>query len=112
MITHLGHSCDQTTVRVVFGCFRPAHPFRVCRENSIKLTTSGLDCPVGVQLGGKGCKPARLDRDGTAKPLTRLVGHARVGDCVGPGTVKPDALEDTETGVRIILSQVTLSRKW
>ncbi len=45
-------------------------------------------------------KKARLDADRTAKPLTRLVGHARFGDCVGPGTTPADALEDVETGDR------------
>lgn len=44
--------------------------------------------------------PARVDADRKAKPKTRLVGHARQGDCVGPGTVAPDAIEDTATGVR------------
>jgi hypothetical protein len=46
------------------------------------------------------CAPARLDADRTAKPKTRLVGHAKRGDCVGPGSVQPDALEDTATGKR------------
>ena len=47
---------------------------------------------------------AHLDADKTAKPLTRLIGHARAGDCVGPGTVSADALEDTVTGERRSLS--------
>jgi len=29
---------------------------------------------------------ARLDADGTAKPLTRIIHHPPVGVCVGPGT--------------------------
>lgn len=45
-------------------------------------------------------KRARLDADRKAKPRTRLVGHARTGECVGPGTVQADALEDVETGKR------------
>lgn len=43
---------------------------------------------------------ARLDADRVAKPKTRLVGHAREGERVGPGLVQPDAIEDTATGVR------------
>jgi len=50
------------------------------------------------------CEPARLDADRKAKPKTRLVGHARQGDCVGPGSVPADAIEDTETGERTKLS--------
>ncbi len=48
-------------------------------------------------------KPARLDADRTAKPKTRLVGHAKVGERVGPGLVQPDAIEDTTTGERTSL---------
>lgn len=44
--------------------------------------------------------PARVDADRKAKPKTRLVGHARQGDCVGPGTVEADSIEDTATGER------------
>lgn len=50
------------------------------------------------------CAPARLDASKTAKPKNRLVGHARQGDCVGPGTVQADALEDTATGKRTPLT--------
>lgn len=49
--------------------------------------------------------PARLDPDGTAKPKTRLVGHARRGDCIGPGSVGADAIEDTRTGKRTPLGR-------
>lgn len=49
--------------------------------------------------------PARLDPDGTAKPRTRLVGHARRGDCIGPGSVVADAIEDTRTGKRTPLGR-------
>lgn len=38
-------------------------------------------------------KHARLDTDGTAKPKTKLVGHFRSGDCVGPGTPSVDGYE-------------------
>lgn len=48
--------------------------------------------------------PARLDAEGTAKPKTRLVGHARAGDCVGPGTVFADAIENVATGERTSLA--------
>ena len=47
---------------------------------------------------------ARLDREGSARPLTRLVAHVRVGDCVGPGNTTPFALEDIETRERIRLA--------
>ncbi len=43
---------------------------------------------------------ARLDSDGTAKPLTRLIGHVREGGRVGPGVTVADAIEDVETGER------------
>jgi len=37
-------------------------------------------------------------------PRTRLVGHVRAGDCVGPGSAVADlSLEDVETGERIPL---------
>lgn len=49
-------------------------------------------------------KKARLDADRTAKPKTRLLGHARAGDCVGPGSVNADTLEDTGTGKRTPLT--------
>lgn len=48
---------------------------------------------------------ARLDADRTAKPKTRLIGHANAGHCLGPGSVPADALEDTETGKRTPLTQ-------
>jgi|HubBroStandDraft_3_1064219.scaffolds.fasta_scaffold1342108_2 hypothetical protein len=48
---------------------------------------------------------ARLDANRTAKPKTRLLGHARAGDCVGPGTVNADTLEDTATGERTPLDE-------
>jgi hypothetical protein len=52
----------------------------------------------------RNCAPrvprARLDADRTATPLTRLVGHGREGDCLGPGTTQADALEDIATGKR------------
>jgi hypothetical protein len=48
--------------------------------------------------------PARLDRHGTEKPKTRLLAHAGRGDCVGPGTTPPFALEDVETGARTPLA--------
>jgi hypothetical protein len=31
-------------------------------------------------------EPARLDSDRKAKPKTRIVKHAKQGDCVGPHT--------------------------
>jgi hypothetical protein len=43
---------------------------------------------------------ARVDADKTAKPKTRLIGHARRGDCVGPSSHPADAIEDVETGER------------
>ena len=46
------------------------------------------------------CAPARVDADRTSKPKTRLLGHARAGDCMGPGTVQADTLQDTTTGAR------------
>jgi|SRR5271165_3805265 len=48
-------------------------------------------------------EPARLDEDRTAKPKTRLVGHVKAGERVGPGLVQPDAIEDTTTGERTSL---------
>lgn len=47
---------------------------------------------------------ARVDPTGTAKPLTRLLGHGRFGDCQGPGITKADTLEDTATGKRTPLT--------
>ncbi len=45
--------------------------------------------------------PARLDTDRTAKPKTRLVGHApRTGDCIGPLSIRADSLESLENGDR------------
>lgn len=54
---------------------------------------------------------ARLDADRTAKPRTRIVGHARVGDVAGPGITKPDAYE-AEDGARTALGapQLVLRR--
>lgn len=37
-------------------------------------------------------KPARLDKDRKAKPKTKLVGHFKAGNCIGPQS-KPEALE-------------------
>lgn len=48
--------------------------------------------------------PARLDADRTARPLTRLVAHVRAGDCIGPGSGTPFALETVATGERISLT--------
>jgi hypothetical protein len=31
---------------------------------------------------------------------TRLLGHTRPGDCIGPGSISADTLEDVETGER------------
>lgn len=39
---------------------------------------------------------ARLDADKTAKPLSRIVGHARAGDCIGPGNPPGDEYRDEE----------------
>jgi hypothetical protein len=47
---------------------------------------------------------ARVDPTETAKPLTRLLGHGRFGDCQGPGITKADTLEDTATGKRTPLT--------
>ena len=44
---------------------------------------------------------ARLDADGAARPLTRLLGRVRAGDCVG--SVRADAIEDVATGNRVAL---------
>lgn len=47
-------------------------------------------------------RPARLDADRTARPLTRLVGHIHQtgeNDLVGPGMINADTLID-ETGKR------------
>jgi len=48
---------------------------------------------------------ARLDADKTAKPLTRLVGHIRPLQRVGPGLVKADAIEVVATGKRTQLAK-------
>jgi len=37
-------------------------------------------------------RPARLDKEGTAKPRTKIVGHFREGVCVGPGST-PESYE-------------------
>lgn len=63
---------------------------------------------------------ARLDADRKAKPRTRLVGHARRGDCVGPGSVAADAIEDVGTGARTPLragrklpvGEMTVKKVW
>lgn len=49
-------------------------------------------------------KRARLDRKGTAKPKTRLVGKPTPSGKVGPGLTRPFAIEDTETGERTPLA--------
>lgn len=50
-------------------------------------------------------KKARLDPEGTAKPLTRIVSHARAGDCVGPGSALNQPEYETEAGERISLDE-------
>ena len=47
---------------------------------------------------------ARLDAEGTAKPLTRIIAHVTAGDCIGPANTIPDHIEDVATGERIPLS--------
>jgi hypothetical protein len=47
---------------------------------------------------------ARLDADGTAKPRTRLIGHAHPNARIGPGFIMADTLEDTVTGERVVLT--------
>jgi len=62
------------------------------------LGRTGCDCNPRDGQAHSSRVRARLDADAAAKPLTRLVGHARSGDCVGPH-VQADAIED-ETGSR------------
>lgn len=45
-------------------------------------------------------KPARLDTDRTAKPLTRIVSHPPAHWCVGPGMVLVDPEYEANTGER------------
>lgn len=45
-------------------------------------------------------KPARLDADRTAKPLTRIVQHVRPGDAVGPGRPLHEPEHEAEDGTR------------
>jgi len=59
----------------------------------IKLTTT----PANDNIFAR----ARLDADGTARPLTRLLGHVRAGDCVG--SVRADTIEVVATGNRVAL---------
>lgn len=54
---------------------------------------------------------ARLDPDGTARPKTRLVGHAREGDCAGPGVTRADAYE-AEDGSRTPLAPQLSGDYW
>jgi hypothetical protein len=56
------------------------------------------------RLVAAGAEPARQDPDGNATPKTRLIGHARRGDCIGPGSFGADAIEDTTTGERAPLT--------
>ena len=51
------------------------------------------------RAAASGVARARLDADGTAAPLTRLVAHVRTGDCIG-SFVSADAVEDIATGDR------------
>lgn len=47
--------------------------------------------------------PARLDADGSAKPLTRIVHHPKEGGRIGPGMVLINPEYETEEGERIPL---------
>ena len=51
-------------------------------------------------------KPARLDPNGTEKPLTQIIHHPLVGICVGPSSVLQNPeLETVETKERIKLTE-------
>lgn len=77
---------------------------------SIEFAASEYDAviPAFVTAHGGGVPRiealARPDTDGTAQPLTRLVGHAPTGAVAGPGITRPDAIETTATGERAPLA--------
>ena len=53
-------------------------------------------------------KPARLDADRTAEPLTSIVHHPHVGDCVGPAMPLHNPEHVAEDGTRTPLAGTTL----
>ena len=53
-------------------------------------------------------KPARLDADRTAKPLTSIVHHPHVGDCVGPAMPLHNPEYVAEDGTRTQLASTPL----
>ena len=68
---------------------------RVCVHNNGDFQCAGSKMPLNANLAAKFLNAnlaakARLDADKTAKPLTKLVGHAKIGDCVGPGVTVAD----------------------
>ncbi len=48
--------------------------------------------------------PARLDADKTAKPLTVIVGHGKLGNCFD-STMIPDTYVNNETGEKVSLKE-------
>lgn len=82
-------------------------PTHVARLNGaeIRFAASAYDevVPAFVEAQGGGVPQivalARSDEDGTAQPLTRLVGHVPEDAVIGPFT-RPDAIEVVETGER------------
>lgn len=93
-------------------------PTHVARLNgqSIQFNVSEYDAvvPQFVEQHGPGVPQitalARPDADGTAAPLTRLIGHAPVSAVVGPGITRPDAIETVATGARTPLAAPPVER--
>lgn len=57
--------------------------------------------------------PARLDADGTAEPLTRIVHHPREGACQGPQStlVNPELVQADGTRVPLVGETASAPRK-
>lgn len=67
---------------------------RVLAATLSAARTASPGTPIYVQ--SKATK-ARLDADGTAKPLTELTVHVRQGDCIGPASTGLDGVQIRST---------------
>jgi hypothetical protein len=83
---------------------------RVCGKSQVLGQWEVFTCLVPDTLSraesilqGACIAPARLDKEGTAKPLTRLIKHVNPDHCVGPYTHSNSLEYENERGERIPL---------
>lgn len=91
----------QRRIGVPFMGKKERDTFDVRRENEDRVLPKPRSAAALHPLP-HGTQPARLDTNGTAKPLTSIVGHALGGTLQGPGITIPDTYRDS-TGKQIPL---------